>query len=166
MEPRVSADRQLATVTPSVPRSADQSVHHFDERSGARVTRQAENATNVANMIGAHAKTRRVIFPGRPDHPQAAIIANQMTGPGNVVAFDLGSREAAWRFLDALAIVDISNNLGDAKSLITHPASTTHRNIGPEARAAMGIGDGMLRLSVGLEDVEDLIADLTQALAK
>ena len=129
-----------------------------------RVRRQTENCGKVANAIAAHAKVLKTIYPGRPDHPQAAIIANQMTGGGNVVAFDLGSREAAWRFLDALEIVDISNNLGDAKSMVTHPATTTHMRIGPEERAKLGIGDGTVRISVGLEDAEDIIADLVQAL--
>ena len=87
-----------------------------------------------------------------------------MSGGGTLVAFDLGDRAAAFNFLNALQIVDISNNLGDAKSLITHPATTTHQRIGPEARAESGIGDGMLRLSCGLEDVEDLIEDLDAGL--
>ena len=130
-----------------------------------RVRRQAENAAKVADVIAAHSKAKTVLYPTRPDHPQAALIANQMTGGGNVVAFDLGSREAAWRFLDTLAIIDISNNLGDAKSLVTHPATTTHRAMGPEGRAAIGLGDGVVRISVGLEGTEDLIADLDQALS-
>jgi O-succinylhomoserine sulfhydrylase len=88
-----------------------------------------------------------------------------MSGPGNMVSFEIkGEKASAFRFLDALQIVDISNNLGDTKSLITHPATTTHRAVGPEARARMGIGDGLVRLSVGLEDVEDVIADLDRAL--
>ena len=129
-----------------------------------RVRKQTENCGKVANAIAAHSKALRTIYPGRPDHPQAAIIANQMTGGGNVVAFDLGSREAAWRFLDALQIVDISNNLGDAKSLVTHPSTTTHQRLSPEDRARQGIGPGLVRLSVGLEDVDDIIEDVTAAL--
>ncbi len=129
-----------------------------------RVTRQAENATKVANAIASHAKAQRVIFPGRPDHPQAAIIANQMTGPGNVVAFDLGSREAAWRFLDALAIVDISNNLGDAKSMATHPCTTTHRSMPEAERLEIGLTEGWVRMSVGLEGANDLVRDVSRAL--
>ena len=129
-----------------------------------RVTRQAENATKVANAIGEHAKVKRVLFPGRPDHPQAALIANQMTGPGNVVAFDLGDRAAAWRFLDALAIVDISNNLGDAKSMATHHCTTTHRSMPEAERLEIGLTEGWVRMSVGLEGAGDLVRDVSRAL--
>jgi O-succinylhomoserine sulfhydrylase len=129
-----------------------------------RVRRQAENAAKVANVIGAHAKTRKVVYPGRPDHPQAAVIANQMTGGGNVVAFDLGSREAAWRFLDALQIVDISNNLGDAKSMATHPSTTTHRSMPEAERLEIGLTEGWVRMSVGLEGAGDLSRDVSRAL--
>ncbi|WP_310542040.1 O-succinylhomoserine sulfhydrylase [Phenylobacterium sp.] len=129
-----------------------------------RVTRQTENAAKVADAIGAHAKCRRVIYPGRPDHPQAAIIANQMSGGGSVVAFDLGSREAAWRFLDTLAIVDISNNLGDAKSMATHPSTTTHRSMPEAERLSIGLTEGWVRMSVGLEGSGDLIRDVERAL--
>ncbi len=129
-----------------------------------RVTRQTQNAARIADVIGAHAKTRTVLYPGRPDHPQAAIIANQMTGGGNVVAFDLGSREAAWRFLDALAIVDISNNLGDAKSMATHPSTTTHRSMPEEQRLEIGLTEGWVRMSVGLESAVDLTRDVSRAL--
>ncbi|HQT53484.1 MAG: O-succinylhomoserine sulfhydrylase [Phenylobacterium sp.] len=129
-----------------------------------RVTRQTQNAAKVADAIGAHAKCRRVIYPGRPDHPQAAIIANQMSGGGSVVAFDLGSREAAWRFLDTLAIVDISNNLGDAKSMATHPSTTTHRSMPEAERLSIGLTEGWVRMSVGLEGSGDLIRDVERAL--
>ena len=129
-----------------------------------RVTRQAENATKIANVVGAHSKAKRVIFPGRPDHPQAALIANQMSGPGSVLAFDLGNRAAAWRFLDTLAIVDISNNLGDAKSMATHPSTTTHRSMPEAERLEMGITEGWVRMSVGLEGAGDLIRDVSRAL--
>ncbi len=118
----------------------------------------------MADAIGAHAKCRRVIYPGRPDHPQAAIIANQMSGGGSVVAFDLGSREAAWRFLDTLAIVDISNNLGDAKSMATHPSTTTHRSMPEAERLSIGLTEGWVRMSVGLEGSGDLIRDVERAL--
>ena len=108
----------------------------------------------------------RLIYPGRPDHPQAATVAKQMQGGSTLVAFELdGDRAATFRFLNALKLVRISNNLGDAKSLITHPATTTHHRIGPEARAELGIGDGLLRLSVGLEAFEDLAADLDAGVA-
>ncbi|MBP7648794.1 MAG: O-succinylhomoserine sulfhydrylase [Phenylobacterium sp.] len=129
-----------------------------------RVTRQTQNAARVADAIGAHAKCRQVIYPGRPDHPQAAIIANQMSGGGSVVAFDLGSREAAWRFLDTLAIVDISNNLGDAKSMATHPSTTTHRSMPEAERLSIGLTEGWVRLSVGLEGSGDLVRDVERAL--
>ena len=129
-----------------------------------RVTRQTENAGKVADVIAAHSKTRRVMYCGRSDHPQAAIIAEQMTGGGNVIAFDLGSREAAWRFLDALEIVDISNNLGDAKSMATHPSTTTHRSMTEEDREAIGLTQGWVRMSVGLESPRDLARDLSRAL--
>ncbi|WP_337186552.1 O-succinylhomoserine sulfhydrylase [Phenylobacterium sp.] len=129
-----------------------------------RVGRQTENAGRVADAIAAHSKAKQTIYPGRPDHPQAAVIANQMTGGGNVVAFDLGSREAAWRFLDALQIVDISNNLGDAKSMATHPSTTTHRSMPEEERQAIGLTQGWVRMSVGLEGAADLVRDVSRAL--
>src|SRR4051812_23296642 len=129
-----------------------------------RVRRQTENASKVANVIAAHGKTRQTIYCGRPDHPQGALIANQMSGGGNVIAFDLGSREAAWRFLDALQIVDISNNLGDAKSMATHPSTTTHRSMPEEERNAIGLTQGWVRMSVGLEGVGDLSRDVSRAL--
>ena len=129
-----------------------------------RVTRQAQNATRLADVVGAHRKVRRIMFPSRADHPQAAIIANQMTGPGSVLAFDLGSREAAWRFLDALAIVDISNNLGDAKSMATHPCTTTHRSVPEAERLQIGLTEGWVRMSVGLEGAGDLVRDVSRAL--
>ena len=129
-----------------------------------RVTRQAQNAAKIAEVIAAHSKAKQVLYPGRPDHPQAAIIANQMTGGGNVVAFDLGSREAAWRFLDTLEIVDISNNLGDAKSMATHPCTTTHRSMPEAERLEIGLTEGWVRMSVGLEGVGDLGRDVSRAL--
>lgn len=129
-----------------------------------RVRRQTENCGKVANAIAAHSKTLKTIYPGRPDHPQANIIANQMTGGGSVVAFDLGSRAAAWRFLDALQIVDISNNLGDAKSMATHPCTTTHRSMPEAERLEIGLTEGWVRMSVGLEGPNDLIRDVSRAL--
>ena len=129
-----------------------------------RVTRQAQNAAKIADVIAAHSKAKTVLYPTRPDHPQAAIIANQMTGGGNVVAFDLGSREAAWRFLDTLEIVDISNNLGDAKSMATHPCTTTHRSMPEAERLEIGLTEGWVRMSVGLEGPGDLTRDVTRAL--
>ncbi|HEX2801270.1 MAG TPA: O-succinylhomoserine sulfhydrylase [Phenylobacterium sp.] len=129
-----------------------------------RVRRQTDNAARVADVIAAHRKTVRTIYCGRPDHPQAALIANQMTGGGNVIAFDLGSREAAFRFLNALQIVDISNNLGDAKSMATHPCTTTHRSMPEAERLEIGLTEGWVRMSVGLEGAGDLSRDLNRAL--
>ncbi|MDP3490279.1 MAG: O-succinylhomoserine sulfhydrylase [Phenylobacterium sp.] len=129
-----------------------------------RVRRQSDNAAHVANAVAAHGKVRQTVYCGRPDHPQAAIIANQMTGGGNVLAFDLGSREAAWRFLDALQIVDISNNLGDAKSMATHPCTTTHRSMPAAERESIGLTEGWVRMSVGLENDRDLQRDVERAL--
>jgi len=129
-----------------------------------RVRRQTANAGKVADLIAAHSKVKQTVYCGRPDHPQAATIANQMTGGGNVIAFDLGTREAAWRFLDALEIVDISNNLGDAKSMATHPSTTTHRSLPEEERLAIGLTEGWVRISVGLEGPGDLGRDVSRAL--
>ena len=130
-----------------------------------RVARQAETATQLARMIAAHPKVLRVNFPGDPNHPQANIIAKQMSGPSTLIAFEVkGDRAGAYRFLNRLEIVKISNNLGDAKSLITHPATTTHQRFAPEVRLAMGIPEGMVRLSCGLENAQDLAADIGAAL--
>ncbi|MBX3482114.1 O-succinylhomoserine sulfhydrylase [Phenylobacterium sp.] len=129
-----------------------------------RVRRQTETCGKVADAIAAHSKTKKIVYPGRPDHPQAAIVANQMTGGGSVVAFDLGSREAAWRFLDALEIFDISNNLGDAKSMATHPCTTTHRSMPEAERLEIGLTEGWVRMSVGLEGAGDLVRDVSRAL--
>ena len=129
-----------------------------------RVRRQSENAARVTESLANHPAVGRVVFPGRKDHPQANLIASQMTGPGNVVAFDLGTRERAWAFLDALGIVDISNNLGDAKSMATHPSTTTHRSMSESERLEIGLTEGWVRMSVGLEDAEDLAEDVVQAL--
>jgi O-succinylhomoserine sulfhydrylase len=131
-----------------------------------RVRRQADNAVRVTEALCSHTAVRRAVFPGRPDHPQANLIAAQMSGPGNVVAFDLGTRERAWAFLDALGIVDISNNLGDAKSMATHPCTTTHRSMSESERLEIGLTEGWVRMSVGLEDAEDLAEDVLQALDK
>ena len=104
-------------------------------------------------------------YPGRPDHPQAKVIAKQMKGGSTLVAFEVaGGKAGAFKFQDALKLVRISNNLGDAKSLITHPATTTHQRLKPEQRAELGISDGMVRLSCGLEHPDDLIDDVLNAL--
>jgi O-succinylhomoserine sulfhydrylase len=130
-----------------------------------RVRAQADSAMALAEALDGHAKLARVIYPGLAAHPQHATAAAQMDGFGTVLALDLaGGREAAFRFLNALEIVTISNNLGDAKSIITHPATTTHQRLSPAQRESLGIGEGLVRLSVGLEDTDDLIADVTRAL--
>ena len=129
-----------------------------------RVRRQTDTAAALADQIADHAKVSRCFYPGRADHPQYAVAAKQMSGFGNLVAFDLGSREAAWRFLDALEIVDISNNLGDAKSMATHPSTTTHRSMPEANRLEIGLTEGCVRMSVGLEDVADLSRDVARAL--
>jgi len=130
-----------------------------------RVRQQTETAGKVADFLAEHEKVSRVVYPGRKDHPQADIIARQMKGGSTLVCFDLkGGKEAAFAFENALSIIAISNNLGDAKSLVTHPATTTHKNLSTEAQAEAGIGAGTLRLSMGLEDSDDLIRDISQAL--
>ncbi len=126
-----------------------------------RLKQQQSNAMAVADYLASRPEIDRVLYPSRKDHPQHELAMRQMTGGGSVMAFDVkGGKEGAFAFANALSVVKISNNLGDAKSLITHPATTTHQRIGPQARAESGIGDGMLRLSCGLEDVEDLIDDV------
>ncbi|WP_112663838.1 O-succinylhomoserine sulfhydrylase [Microvirga flavescens] len=132
-----------------------------------RVERQTENAGFLADALTGHAKLNRLTYPGRPDHPQADIIARQMRGGSTMIALDVkGGKEGAFRFMNALKLIRISNNLGDAKSLVTHPATTTHQRFAPELRAEMGILDGLVRLSVGLEHREDLLRDIETALAK
>jgi O-succinylhomoserine sulfhydrylase len=131
-----------------------------------RVTAQTASAGRIADFLAAHQNVARVYYPGRADHPQAALVKRQMEGGGTLVAFEVkGGKKAAFRMANALSIIGISNNLGDAKSLITHPETTTHQRLKPEARAELGISGGMLRLSVGLEDPDDLIEDLETALA-
>ncbi|NMG41738.1 O-succinylhomoserine sulfhydrylase [Chelativorans sp. ZYF759] len=130
-----------------------------------RVRQQTQSAAAIADHLADHPKIGRVIYPGRKDHPQADIVARQMSGGSTLICMELkGGKEAAFAFQNALEIVRISNNLGDAKSLITHPATTTHKNLAEEARIELGINPGTLRLSVGLEDVGDLIDDLDRAL--
>jgi O-succinylhomoserine sulfhydrylase len=134
------------------------------ETMGLRVARQTETALRLAKVIEGHRNVSACAYPGLASHPQADIIKKQMTGGGSVLAFDVGSQEAAWRVLNALQIVDISNNLGDAKSMATHPTTTTHRSVPEEERLAMGLTPGWLRLSVGLEGAEDLERDIVRAL--
>jgi O-succinylhomoserine sulfhydrylase len=131
-----------------------------------RVREHTANAGRVADFLAGHRAVRRVLYPGLADHPQYALARRQMTGGGNLIAFEVeGDKARAFRVLNALTLINISNNLGDAKSLITHPATTTHQRLAPEERARLGIGENMLRLSVGLEDVQDIVDDLDAALA-
>ena len=129
-----------------------------------RVERMQASAGKVADALAGFATVEKVIYPGRDDHPQAELARRQMKGGGTLVTFVVkDGKEGAFRFANALGLIRISNNLGDAKSLLTHPATTTHQRFTPEARAEMGISDGLLRLSVGLEHPDDLIADLKAA---
>lgn len=130
-----------------------------------RVRQQTESAGKIADFLAGQPQIARVIYPGRADHPQADIVKKQMAGGSTLICLDVkGGKQAAFALQNALDIVLISNNLGDAKSLITHPATTTHKNLSDEARAELGIGAGTLRLSVGLEDTDDLLEDVAQAL--
>jgi O-succinylhomoserine sulfhydrylase len=131
-----------------------------------RVAQQQANAEKIADFLAGEEKIARVYYPGRKDHPQYELAQKQMTGGSTMVAFDVaGGKQEAFRMANAFEIIKISNNLGDAKSLVTHPATTTHQRLTDAARAEAGIGPGMLRLSVGLEDVEDLLDDLKRGLA-
>jgi O-succinylhomoserine sulfhydrylase len=135
------------------------------ETLALRVERQTRSAALIADALADHPKLARLIYPGRADHPQAALIARQMQGGSSLIALDLaGGRTAAFAFQNALKLIRISNTLGDAKSLVTHPATTTHQRFTPEARAQMGVSEGLVRFSVGLEHPQDLIDDLTAAL--
>ncbi|WP_281018043.1 MULTISPECIES: O-succinylhomoserine sulfhydrylase [unclassified Minwuia] len=131
-----------------------------------RVERMCGNAAKVAAHLSAQPGVSRVIWPGADDFPQRELRERQMTAGGTLITLEIaGGKQGAFRFMDRLRIIDISNNLGDSKSLVTHPTTTTHRAISAEDRARIGISEGMLRLSVGLENPEDLKADISQALA-
>lgn len=139
------------------------------ETLSVRVNHANAAALRIAEFLAQHPGVRWVRYPFLPSHPQYDLARRQMSGGGTVITFELeasrsASKQRAFELLDALQLIDISNNLGDAKSLITHPATTTHRAMGPDGRAAIGLGDGVVRISVGLEDADDLIADLEQAL--
>ncbi|WP_183235850.1 O-succinylhomoserine sulfhydrylase [Bradyrhizobium sp. CIR18] len=137
------------------------------ETLGVRVRAQTETAARIADVLASHPKISRLIFPGRADHPQAALVKKQMRGGSTLVGFEVkGGKAAAFRVLNELKLAKISNNLGDAKSLVTHPATTTHQRLKPEDRAALGISEGFIRFSAGLEHADDLIEDLTAALEK
>jgi len=136
------------------------------ETMDLRMREHVRNAQRVATFLEGHPKIERVYYPGLKSHPQHELAMRQMSEGGNMIAFEVkGGKAAAFRFANALQVTKISNNLGDAKSLITHPATTTHQRLTPEARAELGIGEGMLRLSVGLEDADDLVEDMERALA-
>jgi O-succinylhomoserine sulfhydrylase len=159
-------------------------VHHFTRQTGPsmspfnawvllkgletlplRVRRQTETATALSVMLANHPKLKRLIYPGRPDHPQAATVRKQMRGGSTLLAIEIdGGKAAAFRFLNALKLIRISNNLGDAKSLVTHPATTTHQRLKPEQRAELGISDGLVRISAGLEHPDDVAEDVLNAL--
>lgn len=132
-----------------------------------RVRRHAGNALEIGKFLENHPAVCRALFPGLPSHPHHALARRQMEAGGSVVSFEVhGGKEAAFKVLRAFELIDISNNLGDAKSLATHPATTTHQRLSPGERAEFGISDGLVRLSVGLEDINDLTDDLGQALAQ
>ncbi len=136
------------------------------ETLALRIERHSANAARVADALAGHPAVARVLYPARKDHPQHELAMRQMPAGGGVVGFELkAGKWAAFQTLNRLKLIDISNNLGDAKSLVTHPATTTHKRIGEAERARLGLGDGLVRLSVGLEDPQDIIDDLMQALA-
>ncbi len=137
------------------------------ETFSLQVERQTRSASELADALAGHPAITKLIYPGRKDHPQAALIAKQMSGGSSLIALEIKTgKQGAFRFMNALELIKISNNLGDAKSLITHPATTTHQRFTPEQREMMGVGEGLVRLSVGLEHPKDLLADVLQALAR
>lgn len=137
------------------------------ETLGVRVRAQTDTAARIADVLASHPKIARLVYPGRDDHPQAALVKKQMRGGSTLVGFEVkGGKAAAFRVLNELKLAKISNNLGDAKSLVTHPATTTHQRLKPDVRAELGIGEGFIRFSAGLEHADDLIEDLTAALEK
>ncbi|MFA5732341.1 MAG: O-succinylhomoserine sulfhydrylase [Acidithiobacillus sp.] len=136
------------------------------ETLGLRMERHCANARKIAEWLEARPEVARVYYPGLDSHPQQALAARQQRLPGAILSFDLhGGQKAAWAFVDALRLLSLTANLGDAKTTITHPASTTHSRVSPEARAAAGVGDGLLRISVGLEHVDDLREDMERGFA-
>jgi len=135
------------------------------ETLAIRVRQQTANAAAIAGALAQHPKITRLIYPGRADHPQAAVVKKQMRAGSTLIGFEVrGGKAAAFRFLNALKLARISNNLGDARSLVTHPATTTHQRLPPDARAELGIGEGFVRFSAGLEHADDLIDDINAAL--
>ncbi len=137
------------------------------ETLAIRVRQQTETAAAIADVLALHPKISRLIYPGRADHPQAVTVKKQMRAGSTLIGFEVkGGKAATFRFLNALKLSRISNNLGDSKSLVTHPATTTHQRLTPEARAELGISEGFVRFSAGLEHRDDLIEDLQAGLAK
>lgn len=137
------------------------------ETLAIRVRQQTQNAAAIADALAAHPKIARLIYPGRADHPQADLVKKQMRAGSTLIGFEVkGGKPAAFRFLNALQLARISNNLGDARSLVTHPATTTHQRLPAEIRAELGIGEGFVRFSAGLEHADDLIADVDAALGR
>jgi O-succinylhomoserine sulfhydrylase len=137
------------------------------ETLAVRVRAQTETAAKIADALASHPKISRLIYPGRADHPQAALVKKQMRSGSTLIGFEVkGGKAGAFRCLNGLKISRISNNLGDAKSLVTHPATTTHQRLAPEARAELGISEGFIRFSAGLEHADDLIEDFAAALEK
>ena len=137
------------------------------ETLAVRVKQQTESAAKIADALATHPKITRLVYPGRADHPQAAIVKKQMRAGSTLVGFEvMGDKAGAFRFLNGLKLTRISNNLGDSKSLVTHPATTTHQRLPIEARAELGISEGFIRFSTGLEHADDLIEDLHSALER
>jgi O-succinylhomoserine sulfhydrylase len=135
------------------------------ETLGIRMQAQSASALELARWLEAHPGVERVYYPGLPSHPQHALAMRQQRSGGAVVAFDVkGGKDAAWRVVDATRVISITANLGDTKTTVTHPATTTHGRINQAARNAAGIGDGLLRIAVGLESVKDLREDLARGL--
>jgi cystathionine beta-lyase/cystathionine gamma-synthase len=126
--------------------------------------RHSSNGLALAQFLEAHPKVGRVLYPGLPSHPQHALARKQMRGFGGMLAFDLGSFEAARRLLNAVRLCSLAESLGGVETLISHPATMTHSSVPVERRAALGITDGLVRLSVGVEDIDDLRDDLSEAL--
>jgi O-succinylhomoserine sulfhydrylase len=132
-----------------------------------RMRAHSQSALELARWLEAHPRIERVYYPGLQSHPQYDLAQRQQKSGGGIVSFDVkGGREAAWKVVDTTQLISITANLGDAKTTITHPASTTHGRLAPETRAAAGIGEGLLRIAVGLEAVSDLKADLARGLSK
>ena len=131
-----------------------------------RMDRHEENARRIVDYLVAHPKVQRVLYPGLPDHPGHEIQKRQASGFGSMITIEMGSFEAAKSMLDHMEVMSFAESLGGVESLISHPASMTHASIPAERRAELGLTDGMVRISVGIENVEDLLADLEQALAQ